>query len=140
VSSDGQQPAYSKQSMLNAIGLFLGWLCAIIYMSSRIPQLKLMLETKKVDGLNPLFFFLTFSGNLTQCASMLVMPDTYHKVDVFVKMLPWLISSGLCMLQDAFILFLVFWYKSKGKLFKQLPMNNYGSINQIDTVSMRGEE
>jgi len=135
-SNNNTHNVHSTQSMLYAIGVIFGWLCTGIYVSSRIPQLKLMLSTKKVEGLNPLFFCLTMLGNLTQCASMLVMPGTYTKMSVFVTMLPWLISSGVCMLQDSSILFLIFLYKNKKDL-TQLTTNNYGSFQQVDIVGER---
>ncbi|ETO35201.1 hypothetical protein RFI_01875 [Reticulomyxa filosa] len=135
-------------SILDKIGLILGWMCTFIYISSRIPQLKLMLTTRKVQGLNPLFFYLTLTGNFTQCISMLIMPDIYHHSSTLITMLPWLLSSSICMFQDSLILFLLYWFKgvmrsSKTKGYEpeeeytQLTAN-YGSCDQ--TAALFTEE
>ncbi|ETO09159.1 vacuolar membrane PQ loop repeat protein [Reticulomyxa filosa] len=98
---------------LYSIGVVFGWLSASIYVTSRIPQVKLMLKTRQVRGLSPLFFCLTLAGNFTQAVSMLIVPDLYHTQSIFVEMLPWLISSSLCMFQDMFILFLVYLFRDQ---------------------------
>eukprot|EP01083_Nonionella_stella_P214497 772860_1 len=102
------------------IGMMLGWASSIIYISSRIPQLKLMMNTKAVSGINPLFFVLTFSGNLTQCLSMLVSKEIYtNQKDLFSK-LPWLASSGVCIFQDGLIIFLIWLYHVEVKRTSKL--------------------
>merc|ERR550525_1391034 len=48
-------------STLLMIGMILGWISSVIYISSRIPQMRLMVKTKDVAGINPMFFGLTFT-------------------------------------------------------------------------------
>merc|ERR1712130_754714 len=78
----------------------------------RIPQLKLMLNTINVSGINPAFFCLTFSGNLTQCLSMLINKQIYQNRPDFLSKLPWLVSSGICIFQDGVIIFLIYLYRA----------------------------
>ena len=115
--------AKSQVDILMMIGMILGWVSSFIYISSRIPQLRLMLKTKDVSGLNPAFFCLTFSGNLTQCLSMVINKQIYHHQKDFVSKLPWLVSSGVCIFQDGFILFLIYLY------------SGYASQSQLKIIS-----
>mmetsp|Transcript_30982 Transcript_30982/g.38045 ORF Transcript_30982/g.38045 Transcript_30982/m.38045 type:complete len:473 (+) Transcript_30982:28-1446(+) len=101
------------QTALLMIGIVLGWLSSIIYISSRIPQLRLMCSTKNVRGLNPWLFVLSFSGNTTQCLSMLINKQIYHNSKDMYSKLPWLLSSGVCMAQDFLIISLIWIYSIK---------------------------
>eukprot|EP01084_Bolivina_argentea_P128800 227593_1 len=102
----------NSERILIFIGMILGWTASLIYISSRIPQLKLMVMTKAVSGINPAFFCLTFSGNLTQCLSMLINKQIYSNVSDLFSKLPWLASSGVCIFQDGLILFLIYLYNT----------------------------
>merc|ERR1712019_206006 len=64
-------------SLWYVAGIALGWASSLIYISSRFPQLSLMMRSKDVSGINPAFFCLTFTGNLTQCLSMLINRQIY---------------------------------------------------------------
>ncbi|EMC93755.1 hypothetical protein BAUCODRAFT_206168 [Baudoinia panamericana UAMH 10762] len=46
-------------------GQIFGYICAILYLGSRIPQLLLNYRRKSTDGLNVLFFLFACFGNLT---------------------------------------------------------------------------
>eukprot|EP00483_Globobulimina_turgida_P002847 UN02852 len=92
----------NQVQVLMMMGMVLGWAACVIYVSSRIPQLTLMLNTKVVSGINPMFFALTFSGNLAQCLSMLINKQIYQFSDDLFSKLPWLLTSGICMMRDGF--------------------------------------
>ena len=108
-NGDGDSDAH----LLLMIGMILGWCSSFIYISSRIPQLRLMITTMNVSGINPAFFCLTFSGNLTQCLSMLINKQIYANAADFASKLPWLVSSGICIFQDGLILFLIYLYRAR---------------------------
>merc|ERR1711997_464648 len=97
------------------IGMILGWISTFIYIASRFPQLSIMLKSKDVSGINPLFFVLTFSGNFAQVLSMLINKEMYQNGSTFVSKAPWLIGASVCSMQDAFILFLIYLYRKRGK-------------------------
>eukprot|EP00494_Astrolonche_serrata_P023770 UN24028 len=40
-----------------ATGVVLGWVMCAVYVCSRIPQIRLMINEQNVDGISPLFFF-----------------------------------------------------------------------------------
>merc|ERR550539_1995910 len=42
--------------------MILGWFSSFIYISSRIPQLRLMTKSGCVNGINPAFFLFDFYG------------------------------------------------------------------------------
>jgi len=96
----------SMDSSTKALGVALGWACAAIYISSRIPQLALMVRSKDVGGLNPIFFLLCFMGNVFQFLSIMLKTEIYKDGTYFVDNLPWLASAGVCMLQDGMIMVL----------------------------------
>ena len=87
------------------VGQIMGWCCAAIYIVSRIPQLKLMMKTRDVSGINPAFFCLTFTGNFSQFLSMIIKKDIYHSKSALMSKLPWICDTGGCILQDGCKLF-----------------------------------
>jgi len=111
-TEDAVSTAPISDSMAMLIGMMLGWISSVIYISSRIPQMRLMVRTKDVAGINPAFFALTFSGNLTQCLSMMINRQIYVDRADFVSKLPWLVSSSVCIFQDFSILVLIWLYRN----------------------------
>ncbi|KAG6771093.1 hypothetical protein POTOM_022439 [Populus tomentosa] len=81
----------------NAIGMFLGWSMAAIYMGGRLPQICLNIKRGKVEGLNPLMFVFALVGNITYVASILVDSLAWSKIRAN---LPWLVDAGGCVLLD----------------------------------------
>eukprot|EP00484_Ammonia_sp_Unknown_P021839 CAMPEP_0197029826 /NCGR_PEP_ID=MMETSP1384-20130603/9198_1 /TAXON_ID=29189 /ORGANISM="Ammonia sp." /LENGTH=565 /DNA_ID=CAMNT_0042459063 /DNA_START=116 /DNA_END=1813 /DNA_ORIENTATION=+ len=127
----------SHVNILMFIGVILGWLSSVIYISSRIPQLRLMMKEKEVSGLNPAFFCLTFAGNATQFLSMLINRQIYHDRSDFIAKLPWLMSASVCMLQDAFILFLIYLYTGQNE--KSFVRQRGKSVMSPDDVQLYDE-
>ena len=76
-------------------GTIFGWVSAIIYTSSRLPQLYKNIKTSQVGDINPLYIIFSFLGNFSYCLS------------IFVKSLdpqwcweqtPWIIgAAGPCL-------------------------------------------
>ncbi|KAF1847926.1 PQ loop repeat protein [Cucurbitaria berberidis CBS 394.84] len=56
----------------NLWGQIFGYICALLYLGSRIPQLLLNYRRKSTDGISMLFFLFACLGNLTYVLSILV--------------------------------------------------------------------
>lgn len=54
----------------NLWGQIFGYICAVLYLGSRIPQLLLNYRRKSTEGLNALFFLFACIGNLTYVLSI----------------------------------------------------------------------
>lgn len=54
----------------NILGQVFGYICAALYLGSRIPQLLLNYRRKSTEGLNALFFLFACIGNLTYVLSI----------------------------------------------------------------------
>jgi uncharacterized protein with PQ loop repeat len=55
----------------NLWGQIFGYICALLYLASRVPQLLLNYRRKSTEGLNALFFIFACIGNLTYVFSIL---------------------------------------------------------------------
>ncbi|KAI3343639.1 PQ loop repeat-domain-containing protein [Ustulina deusta] len=56
---------------LDLYGQIFGWLCAVLYLGSRLPQLLLNFRRKSTEGVSVLFFLFACLGNLTYVLSIL---------------------------------------------------------------------
>lgn len=61
----------AKSLKLNLWGQIFGYVCAVLYLGSRVPQLLLNYRRKSTEGLNALFFLFACIGNLTYVCSIL---------------------------------------------------------------------
>lgn len=70
---DGNPPSDGQQDPLefNTLGQVFGWLCAVLYLGSRLPQLLLNWRRKSTEGVSVLFFLFACLGNLTYVLSIL---------------------------------------------------------------------
>jgi hypothetical protein len=70
---DGKPPSNGQQDLLefNTLGQVFGWLCAVLYLGSRLPQLLLNWRRKSTEGVSVLFFLFACLGNLTYVLSIL---------------------------------------------------------------------
>jgi solute carrier family 66 (lysosomal lysine-arginine transporter), member 1 len=60
-------------------GQIFGYLCAVLYLGSRLPQLLLNWRRKSTEGLSMLFFLFACLGNLTYALSIFAFdPKCYH--------------------------------------------------------------
>ncbi|OAA76250.1 PQ loop repeat protein [Akanthomyces lecanii RCEF 1005] len=65
------KPEHSNDSLhFNKVGQFFGYLCAVAYIASRMPQLILNYRRKTTDGLSMLFFLFACLGNITYVLSI----------------------------------------------------------------------
>lgn len=56
----------------NPLGQIFGYICAALYLGSRIPQLLLNYRRKSIEGISMLFFLFACLGNLTYVLSIVV--------------------------------------------------------------------
>jgi len=71
----------------NLVGTLFGWLSAIIYISSRIPQVRLNCKRKHVTDLSPFYFLCTISGNTTYLLSLFIRST---EGNFLWKQAPWI--------------------------------------------------
>ncbi|KAK5126529.1 hypothetical protein LTR08_004670 [Meristemomyces frigidus] len=60
-------------------GQIFGYICAVLYLGSRVPQLLLNYRRKSTEGLNALFFLFACIGNLTYVLSILAFAPICSK-------------------------------------------------------------
>lgn len=60
----------AKSLQFSLWGQIFGYICAVLYLGSRIPQLLLNYRRKSTEGLNALFFLFACIGNLTYVLSI----------------------------------------------------------------------
>ncbi|KAK7386510.1 hypothetical protein VNO78_26790 [Psophocarpus tetragonolobus] len=89
---------YEKHS---AIGQWLGWLMAAIYISGRIPQIWL-------NGLNPFMFVFALIANVTYVGSILVRTTKWESIKANM---PWLLDAVVCVALDLFIISQYIYYR-----------------------------
>lgn len=68
----GPTPADEQVDSLNFSlwGQIFGYICAVLYLASRVPQILLNYRRKSTEGLNALFFIFACLGNLTYVFSI----------------------------------------------------------------------
>lgn len=57
---------------------FFGWLCAVFYLGSRIPQILLNYKRKSCEGISFMFFLFACLGNLTYVISILAIDTNWY--------------------------------------------------------------
>jgi len=108
---EGQKDPIKKDSWKQKLGRLSAWLCAFLYLTSRIPQIMKNYNRKSVEGLSILLFVLAFLGNLTYVLSILTSPQIlfadprHHKLSYLNESIPYLIGSAgtLCFDLTIFI-------------------------------------
>lgn len=63
----------------NVLGQFFGYLCAVAYIASRLPQLVLNWRRKTTEGLSMLFFLFACLGNITYVLSIIAYEPRCQK-------------------------------------------------------------
>lgn len=82
------------------IGRFFSWVCTILYVSSRLPQIYKNYLRQSCDGLAIVMFGCALLGNLTYSISILVKSsDPAH----LLNSLPYLLGSGGTVMFDIII-------------------------------------
>jgi hypothetical protein len=108
----------------NKLGQVFGYICAVLYLGSRIPQLLLNYRRKSTDGISMLFFLFACIGNLTYVFSILAYEpvcarrrhcepgETGRLYGRYVAVnLSWLVGSGGTLFLDAAVFVQYFMYR-----------------------------
>ncbi|RHZ68168.1 hypothetical protein CDV55_104259 [Aspergillus turcosus] len=117
----------SSSLAFDTLGQVFGYLCAVLYLGSRLPQILLNYRRKSTEGVSLLFFLFACIGNLTYVLSILAYsPVCKHPRHcrpgeaaalygryVLVN-LSWLIGSFGTLLLDMCIFVQFFLYKENG--------------------------
>lgn len=124
----GDRPEESSDDPLsfNLLGQIFGWLCAALYLGSRLPQLLLNWRRKSTEGVSVLFFLFACLGNLTYVLSILAYdpqcegeegcrPGEAAKIfwQYILVNLSWLAGSAGTLLLDLSIFIQFFLYSKK---------------------------
>ncbi|KAL5336331.1 PQ loop repeat-domain-containing protein [Aspergillus crustosus] len=113
----------------DTLGQIFGYLCAVLYLGSRIPQILLNYKRKSTDGVSLLFFLFACIGNLTYVLSILAYsPVCEHKrrrcpnIEIgrlytryILVNLSWLIGSFGTLFLDMCIFIQFFLYQGSDK-------------------------
>lgn len=92
----------------NFMGQLFGWLCAVLYLGSRIPQILLNFKRKSCEGISFLFFLFACLGNITFVIS--IISKSVSKQYLLINA-SWLAGSIGTLLLDELIFF-QFWIYS----------------------------
>ena len=77
------------------IGTIFGWISAVIYTSSRIPQLYKNFKKSQVGDINPLYIVFSFLGNFSYCLSIFIKSI---EPQWCWEQTPWIIgAAGPCL-------------------------------------------
>jgi len=117
-------------STLFWVGWGIGWVSAIMYLFSRLPQVIKNIKRGSVEGLSPLMFFCTVMGNLTYGLGVLLR--VRHGTDVS-KAFPFLVGSLGTLGFDATILCQFCYYRKK-KPNQQSDEDPEANENATDTI------
>lgn len=74
----GKKKAPPSELVFDPLAQFFGWLCAILYLGSRIPQILLNYERKSCEGISFMFFLFACLGNLTYVISILAIDMSWN--------------------------------------------------------------
>ncbi|KAG7194062.1 uncharacterized protein KQ657_005265 [Scheffersomyces spartinae] len=64
--------------VFDPLAQLFGWICAILYLGSRIPQIVLNYERKSCEGISFMFFLFACLGNLTYVISILSIDTSFN--------------------------------------------------------------
>ena len=127
--------------VLDLWGQIFGYLCAVLYLASRVPQLLLNYRRKSTDGLNALFFLFACIGNLTYVCSIFAFEPIcsshygghWHESNCkpgealwiyrryIVVNLSWVIGSAGTLFLDLAVFAQFFLYKKVAGSVQQIP-------------------
>lgn len=94
----------------NPFAQAFGWLCAALYLGSRIPQILLNYERKSCEGISFLFFLFACLGNITYVVSILSVCTGPKYLLVNSS---WLAGSMGTLVEDFIIFIQFFLYNEK---------------------------
>ncbi|KAI8817352.1 PQ loop repeat-domain-containing protein [Fimicolochytrium jonesii] len=124
-----ETPAPSP-SLAHIIGVITAYLCMVLYLSSRIPQIIRNFRRRSTEGLAMSMFGCAAFGNLTYVLSILC---TRRDPDFLKGAAPYLIGSGGTLIFDA-IIFTQWWFLG-GRQTQRRRWDGYAFIGRPDAKS-----
>jgi uncharacterized protein with PQ loop repeat len=124
-SGDKKSPTDGRENPIefNTLGQVFGYICAALYIASRLPQLILNWRRKTTEGLSMLFFLFACLGNATYVLSIVVYephcgeeacePDEARRLygRYILVNLSWLAGSAITLLMDLGVFAQYFMYR-----------------------------
>ncbi|KAK6204763.1 PQ loop repeat-domain-containing protein [Scheffersomyces amazonensis] len=126
-SNHPSKPKHPQDLVFDPLAQFFGWLCAILYLGSRIPQIILNFERKSCEGISFMFFLFACLGNLTYVVSILAIDMSWHYLWVNSS---WLAGSLGTFALDFTIFVQFFLYNENNS------SNNYSELEQSEESSL----
>lgn len=119
---------HETELRFNVLGQVFGYICAVLYLGSRIPQLLLNYRRKSTEGISMLFFMFACLGNLTYVLSILIYEPVCHHphhcrsgeakrlyMRYFLVNFSWLLGSFGTLFLDAAVFVQYFKYRDLQK-------------------------
>jgi solute carrier family 66 (lysosomal lysine-arginine transporter), member 1 len=108
------QPMHSAMLQIDhlLVGRIFAWLCAGLYLASRVPQILKNQQRKSVDGLSSALFIFAALGNLTYTTSILLSSAVRSRAK-FVEAIPYLLGSIGTLVFDTIIFSQFIWYRQR---------------------------
>ncbi|KAF9520468.1 hypothetical protein BS47DRAFT_634082 [Hydnum rufescens UP504] len=124
LTSDDRRHTWSPQSTERVIGRVSAWVCATLYLTSRLPQIWKNFTRKSVEGLTMSLFVCAFLGNLFYVASILTNPTLDEPIPISTEYIsesiPYLLGSGGTLLFDVTIVAQSFIYGDQSPVHTRL--------------------
>ncbi|KZV73803.1 PQ-loop-domain-containing protein [Peniophora sp. CONT] len=111
-TGDDVPPTKGAEEVIEWRSQVMGWISAVLYLGSRVPQI-LKNTSTRCEGLSPGMFVFTILANATYTASILVVGlDRQH----LIVNASWLAGSALTIFLDLFVLGQFVHYRSEARV------------------------
>lgn len=107
--------------VFDPLAQFFGWLCAVLYLGSRVPQILLNYKRKSCEGISFMFFLFACLGNLTYVISILSIDVSWNYLLINSS---WLAGSFGTLALDFTIFVQFFIYNEETQEYP-----SYGSVD-----------
>ncbi|GBB86543.1 hypothetical protein RclHR1_12970006 [Rhizophagus clarus] len=87
-----------------SIGRILAWICTVLYLTSRMPQIWKNYTRKSVEGLSIFMFIFAALGNLSYATSIFINPELETNPNYLRKEIPYILGSVGTLTFDVTIL------------------------------------
>lgn len=103
----------SSDEWMNIVGQVFGYISAVLYLGSRVPQLVKNIKRKSTEGLSPLMFTMAVLGNLTYAGSIFLYEWDWPYI---LSRLAWLLGSVGTLCFDFTALTQFLYYKKEAPI------------------------
>ena len=112
------------------IGRISAWICTVLYMTSRLPQIWTNFRRRSVQGLSVFLFVAAFTANLLYTVSVLANPQAVgpDATEYLTESVPFLLGSGGTLTFDLVIV--VQWIMWRGRETPKHAFVSYDAIPQ----------